>query len=539
VTEPRAPIELTAAPARVTVYEDRAEVVREAIVTLPAGSAVVVVRDLPAVLSDEHVVARLAPLPEEGGGGEAHVNDVRVDRRVVGPGAGGGVGGHDEVSARSAAMHEALKILEDELRAAEEAARRVNAEKAATEIALRRFTEQLARAAGAGEGDREAWAAGARAFEEKLVACDRRRAEARAAIAEVRRRRERALGTAPLDRSGRKPTGQRTVADLRLRVSGAGGRFRLIVSTLVPCAAWRPTHEARLVTGASEKIDFVSAAAVWNRTGEPWIGVALTLSTARPSAGAELPPLRADRLTLRQKTAEERRTIVVEHRDEGVPKKATQGAAPGVDDGGQTRAFLVASADVPDDGRPHRVEVSRFEVPCFTARVAFPEVLPQVFLRASLKNQGPGPILAGPVTLIVDGMWVGTGDVLYVGPGESFDLGFGTDDRFLVRTKRRRAEDKKLVAKDVVHFIREAILSHTGSTTEKVLVHLRLPVSEVKQLRVLPSPQHTTIDTSAEARPDEHGVIRVSVELPPNVEKKLVLAFSFDASGDVQIPDPW
>jgi len=62
-----------------------------------------------------------------------------------------------------------------------------------------------------------------------------------------------------------------------------------------------------------------------------------------------------------------------------------------------------------------------------------------------------------------------------------------------------------------------------------------MPVSEVKQLRVLPSPQHSTEEYKA----DEHGIVRIPVELAPHVEKKLVIAFSFDASGDVRIPDPW
>jgi len=74
------------------------------------------------------------------------------------------------------------------------------------------------------------------------------------------------------------------------------------------------------------------------------------------------------------------------------------------------------------------------------------------------------------------------------------------------------------VGKDVVHFIREAVLSQTGTATEKVLVHLRVPVSEVKQLKVLPSPQHTTVDVQA----DEHGMLRVPVELALRVFRAIL-----------------
>jgi uncharacterized protein (TIGR02231 family) len=531
-------IEAATRIVRVTAYEDRADVVREGEVTLPAGGCVVIVRGLSAVVSDEHVVARLTA---RDGAGVAHVNDVRVDRRIV--------GGDDELAARRAAQQKELEALDDEVRAASAELARVDEALEASEHALRRWAHGASIATGRGQADAKAWREGLAAFEKDLASLVEERGEARALLDSVRRRRQRAA-----ESRGPKPTGQRTVSDVVLRIStSAAGAFQLSLSTLLPCAAWRPTHEAWLLPAGADaganarRVRFTTYAAVWNRSGEPWDDVELVLSTARPSAGAELPPLRADRLTLRQKTAEERKTIVVEHREESVPKSATQGTAPGVDDGGQARTFRAMKAHVPDDGRPHRVEIGVFEAPAIVERVAYPELVPQVFLRASLKNPGPAPILAGAVTLVVaDGSaglgggstWVGTGDVLYVGAGESFDLSFGSDDRFLVRTKKRRVEDKKLVGKDVVHFLREATLSQTGTTSERVVVHLRVPVSEVKQLRVLPSPQHSTV-LPDEALPDEHGVVRIPIDLAPGVEKKLVLAFSFDASGDVRIPDPW
>ncbi len=527
-----ASIDVTAPIVRVTVYEDRADVAREADVTLPAGAALVVVKELPVLLSDEHVVAHLHPVD---GAGVAHLNDTRVERLIVDDGAPS-----DDQDRRRTALHDEIEKLDDDIALADIALKRVSAERARAEIALRRYGDLLARAVGRGGGSVESWRASLDVLDDKITACDAERAEKRAALDALKKKRVRAA-----DDARPRPLGQRTVAEVRLRVSSpTGGRYRLSLSNVTACAAWRPAHEAHLsfegaaADGHGGEVRFVTCAAVWNRTGEAWTDVALALSTARPSAGAELPALRADRLTLRQKTAEERRTIVVEHREEGVPKSATQGTAPGVDDGGEARTFRADKSTIPDDGRPHRVQVASFTAPCSVERIAYPELAPQVFLRASLKNAGAGPILAGGVALSQQGTFVGTGDVTYVGVGESFDLSFGSDDRFTVRTKKRRAEDKKLVGKDVVHFIREAVLSHTGDGTERVMVHLRMPVSEVKQLKVLPSPQHSSVDLG-EHKPDEHGIVRVPVELAPNVEKKLALAFSFDTSGDVRIPDPW
>jgi uncharacterized protein (TIGR02231 family) len=532
-TKRPAPIDVVAPIARVTVFEDRADIVREAPIVLPGGASVLRIDGLPAVVSDDHVTAHLVPLE---GAGEANVNDVRVERLVVSE--------VDPQAARRLERAKEIEALEQKRRVAEERYESASARRASAEVALQRWSEQLALAVGRGNaGDDKAWRAAFDAFAKEMSAADVARAAARKEI-DARRREAQHLG----DDARAKPTGQKTVSRLILRVSApsaaaAGGRYRLVVSTLVPCAAWRPTHEAVLVQRADEpaRVRFTTYACVWQATGEDWRDVDIALSTARPSAGAELPPVRADRLTVRTKTPEERKTIVAEHREENIPQSATQGTAPGVDDGGQPRTFNAPKMNVKSDGRPHRAQVATFDAPCTTERIAVPELASQVFLRASLKNAGASPILAGSCTLVVEhaaggSTFVGTGDIVYAGPGESFDLSFGSDDRFLVRTKKRRIEDKKLVGKDVVHFVREATLTQTGRSSEKVTVLVRMPTSEEKQIRVLPSPQHCT---EGEPKPDEHGIVRIPIELAPNVERRVAVAFSFETSGDVRIPDPW
>jgi uncharacterized protein (TIGR02231 family) len=403
------------------------------------------------------------------------------------------------------------------------------------ELTSKRWMEQLAHAVGHGAGGEPAtWQTGWLAFQRELAAADQARAETRDAWFDARR----VLALAQEDARAA-PLPQRMVADVELRVAAPEGKYRLEVRTLVPCAAWRPSHEAMLLQQAdgTSAVRFTTFATVWQQTGEDWTDIELTLSTARPSSGAELPSLRADRLRLRSKTPEEKKTIWVEHRDEVMPRSAQQGSAPGVDDGGEPRVFRAARLSVRSDGRPHRAQVSQFEAPCRPERIAVPELAAQVFLRASLKNAGQHPILAGPVMLsLQEGGFVGTGDVTFCGVGDDLDLSFGSDDRFLVRMRKRRVEDKKLVGKDLVHFVREATLSQSTGTPTPVTVLMRLPVSELKQLRVIQSPQH---GTEGELPVDAHGWVHMPVELRPNTERNVALAFTFEQSGDVRMPDPW
>jgi uncharacterized protein (TIGR02231 family) len=513
-------IALTHKLEQATIYEDRVDVVRTASVTLTAGAHALRFRLLSPLIDEDRLVARLE--------GPGHVDDVVVVRHVVDDGL-------DEIKKRREQRGRDRQRLRVELQAAQDDVDLAQHELRSAEQCLSWWSTANARRLGRGlasnaPADQDAAFAG---FQTNLLhAAD----VANAAAAQLARVQE-SLKQVDLDDARPEPTRKRRVCDVIVRASSTGGDHKVVLTTVLPCAAWRPTHEARLLREAGgPRVRFLTHGAVWNRTGEAWTGVKLVLSTARPALGAELPPLSPDRLSLRQKSAEERKTIVVEQRIEAVPDSATKGGAPGVDDGGEARVFSVPACDIPDDGRPHQVELASFEAPCAVAKVAVPEKAPQVFLRASFVNAGRGPILAGPVTLVDNGAWTGTGDVLYTGAGEDMDLSFGSDDRFAVRLNKRCIVEKKTLGKDLEHWLQEVTLTSTATTAEQVLLLLRLPVSELAQVKVLQSPQH---GTEGELKLDAHGLARVTTTIEPGRDRRVAAAFLYETTGDVRIPSPW
>jgi uncharacterized protein (TIGR02231 family) len=513
----------------VTVYEDRADVVRVADIVLPDSACAVRLSGLSPLIDEARVVARIER-PDGTRHEGARVDDVVVVRRVIGA-------DHDALQRRRQAQQEARDRLVAQKRTADDELQVCAAAAEDAWEALRIAQDAVARKLGRG-GDAGSLETSLATLLQTVRDADERLVAARAQVARI------ALAEKALAAPVRAPGRTRRVSDVvvQLGTAGVGGdrAARLVVSTVVPCAAWRPSHEARLVRQRDRRdagdVTFVTHGSVWNRTGEDWRDARIVLSTARPSQGAYLPPLSEDRLQLRTKSAEERRVVVVEHRNEAVPASVTRGGAPGVDDGGEVRVFAVASATIPDDGRPHLLPLSTFTAPCALARVCVPERSSLVFLRASLKNGGRAPILAGPVTLLVDGGWVGTGDVLYTGQGEELDLSFGSDDRFVVRFEKTAVTEQRLVGRDVRHFIQRATLTSTANTNEDVVVLLRTPVSELAQVTVVPSAQHST---ECDERPDAHGMVRARVTVVPGAERVVAWAFAFDTAGEVQLPAPW
>jgi uncharacterized protein (TIGR02231 family) len=523
VSIPDDAIRVSAPVERVTLYEDRAEVTRTATVALEGNSSTLVFDDITTLASEALTFVSVAV---QDGDGVVHVDDVRISRRRVTDG--------DESIARQrelqAEIEEAARVVEERHGAVITLGERARV----TRDLMQRFAQHTSTTAGQASLD-PMWKSRFSELTSELRRLTEMHFDAQKALLDAKTEHARIDGLVKAHRQ----LATRARADAVLRLSGRAARVRVTLSSVVPCALWRPSHDAALASSSSGDgdVEFTTYATVWQKTGEAWRDVELVFSTARPSAGAVLPVLGPDVLTTREKTAEERRTVIVEHRQEAVPRHENEGAAPGVDDGGETRTYRAHTrASIPTDGRPHPVEVARFTVPAKLERIAVPEMSPLVFLRASFVNAGQGPILAGPVTLKENGAYVGVGDVLYVGQGENLDLSFGSDDRFRVRHEQRRVVEEKLIGKDEVTFVSETTLFSMSRAVERVVVLTRFPVSEVDKLTVTPSLPHCT---DGEPKLDAHGLARLAVDVQPFAEKKISLGFRWKTSGDVRIPDPW
>lgn len=529
---------------KITAYEDRASFEREGPVVLPGGPVELVVEGVSPLVSEAHLSAALLEAPAgrppdpPGQRAGAGVDDVRVERRWV------AVGG--ESAEHLLALERTLEAAADARFVAEQGLARATERRAASERDLARYLEVVARTAFLG-GDPGVWAEGHGRLTTALQAAD---AALDAARRELQSRLEAEQKLQGLLAHGR-ATRQVLETTLVVRVSGPAGPARLRLRGLYPCALWRPSHEAHLKRDADGKatVAWTTFATLWQRTGEDWRDVEVTLSTARPGAGAELPGLTEDRLRIRDRVPKPKITVVA-HRETAAarpdlrppglmpsaPDGTSASAAPGVYDGGEPRTWRAEErVTLASDGRPRAVAVGRFEVPATAGLCAVPEVSEVVFLRAVLRNTDR-PLLAGPVTLLRDGAQVGVGDLPYVGPGEPFELSFGSDDRFGFAYERRVETEERMLGKDRDLYVHHLELHSAAPSPVKLEVLLRLPVSELATVKVVPSEKHCSEGLPA---PDTDGRVRLSVDLFPGRRRILRLGFGIEAGGDVSVPPPW
>ena len=223
---------------------------------------------------------------------------------------------------------------------------------------------------------------------------------------------------------GRGP-GQRAVKQVEVRVATAAkGPVALTVSYTVPGANWTPTYRARLDSG-TRRVSLDYQAQVINRTGEAWNDVALTLSTARPSAGGSAPTPMPWIVEEMQRRLEERQRAsandmvelspfsVSAEANQGYAAKATLAAAPmqiaqaTVETGLTSASFKVAAlATIPADGTNHRVSITTLNLPAGLRHDTTPKYNPAAFLTAKVTNDSDYPLLGGSMAAFVDGSFI-------------------------------------------------------------------------------------------------------------------------------------
>ncbi|MFE9674311.1 DUF4139 domain-containing protein [Streptomyces sp. NPDC006259] len=516
---PTAPKPIALPVTAVTCLEDRAHLERAAVLDLRPGvqrlrlgpvSALAVDRTLHAELTADH---------------PATVLDARIVREWTPRGPSPSPDDDSDLRRRVHALEAeqlAVEQRRDRLRSRLDVLGRLAAD----------LLREIGEGAGSGESEGPRWAreldrvdAERDTHGERLRAAEARLAGLATELAETRRASELAE---------REPA--ELVAHIELTVEAAvAGPVGLRLSHLAPCALWRPAYRA-VLDGDSLRLE--TDAMVWQRTGEDWTDVRLTLSTARSALATEPPRLREDRLTLKDRTAAERRTVDVELREEEIGDlgPAPVLGLPGVADGGETRVLgAPAPVSVPADGRAHRVPLSSFSTPVRSEYACAPELSPLVTQVVRFDNRSGHVLLAGPVDLVRGSGFTGRGTLDFTAPGAPVELAFGSrDDYRVVRHAEESHASPGLTQRTVTTHTVRLHLSRFSAPAEQagqtVAVRERIPVSEVSAVEVrlreeacAPAPDSV----------DAEGIAHWNVVLPPGGRRTVTLVYEVSASAKV------
>jgi len=519
----------------VTVYPDRAEVVREARVELPKGASTIELSGIPFGADPDSIRVSARGVP-------ATFGAVEIRARVDEP----------KESAEQKALEAEVKRLEGEIA-------KIGVQ-SGTSNDLREFLKSLRATTseresenlGAGRADPASIQAVYDLLSTRLGQLGEADLERRAALERFNKELQLArakLAAAPAPGSMRSRTAQAEVD------AAQAGALTLRLAYLVPGAWWQPSYRATLDPKSGE-VALVSEGIVRQQTGEDWNGVKLLLSTASPSRGVAPPEMSTWLLRPYEAQAGakqvENRAIV-----SGVSAKDSYQnvlvLAPGVADEiettvdtAPTQAAIVRSAynvsfevpgasDVPSDGADHRVVLRQETLPGTLDYRAAPAIQPSAYLTSVVKAPAKYPLLAGPMRVMAGGAYLGTYALPETPAEAELTIPFGVDNRVkLTRVRQPQERGSEGITGKTRQISYEFRTTLENLRDEKVTVTVedRVPVSEDQRIEVALGKETTSGHRESKHRP---GVLLWNVELAARETKRLVLAYTVRHPKDLYV----
>ncbi|MCE9552795.1 MAG: DUF4139 domain-containing protein [Planctomycetes bacterium] len=486
---------------RVVLYRGQALVTREVAVEGAAGAQEVVVSDLPEQVLPESLYAE---------GSEAiEVRAVRFRGRAVGE-----------------EPREEVRKIE---KAIQEAGDKILANKKNTELAGRQtaYLDQLETfIAPTAKTDLAKGVLDAEALEQitkfsftqrgdvstRQLALAREARELQEQLALLERKREELT-------SGSTRTVREAVLFLARRVPGKG---TVALNYLVGGCGWSPAYTLR--SGADRgQVDMLYSALIQQMSGEAWDNVALTLSTASPTLSAARPGLAPFHVALapagrgavppngllpdvagRYQGYQSTKSSAVRQLQQQTTLEGNVGDAWNVNvAAGNIQCLeLAAGRDVlrmlqeEEPGAPsigykidtpvsmasrsdqQVVRILQAKLPSDFYYVATPLLTSYVFREASLANVSPEDLLAGPITVYLDGRFVGRSEIPTVARGQKFVVGFGAEPQLRARRELADKSDQVQGGNRELNLQYRLVLENYGDKGATVRVFDRLPHSE-------------------------------------------------------------
>ncbi|MEY3772958.1 MAG: hypothetical protein RL067_972 [Verrucomicrobiota bacterium] len=531
---------------RVTVYADRAEVVRTFKGRLEAGEQTLVFDRLPGA-------TRLDQLRVEGRG-EFTLLDIRPET----------VQTKEIANAQVRALQDALKAQDLRQQALNQTEARLTFQKSALDKMLARLTTAGKESANP-EMDPLKWAAFLDFQDKQLAEVDRQvlalQADREAVRAEVDRLNRELAALRGNERRSR------LLAKVNLDVRQAG-EVEVNLSYLVRGPSWSPSYDMRADTKA-KTLDVTYRAEVRQATGEDWKGVSLRLSTAQPGLQGREPRMdpwfltKAESMVFAGGLTELRQDANGRAREgqmfndirpmgnrfstadandfQALAKqmKAMEQGRAQVQAGGTAATFVIERpSDILADNKPAQVTVMRESFPAYFRHTCVPKLSPFVFLKTKAVNKTDFTFLPGPTAVFLDGAFVAQANLDLVPSGQDFWTYLGVDQGVSVERKElaRREESSGVFGKKTLRTVFDQVfkLKNGKATDIELVLWDQVPASNHEDIKVVFEEPRYEKDTD-NLKMNESKFLEWRLPLKAGAKQDLPFRFAVERPEDVQV----
>jgi uncharacterized protein (TIGR02231 family) len=322
--------------------------------------------------------------------------------------------------------------------------------------------------------------------------------------------------------------------------SGAG-EFELETIYTVDRASWKPLYDLR-VDSQTNTLYLGYLAQVTQKTGEDWSNVSLTLSTAKPGLGslppkldpwyinlyspyvyAAAPAAGMNMNKLRRKLESADATEEMDIAASAPEFVEAEAATAQVSKAGSVVTFQISGGGkIPSDGSPHQVTIFEDKYPSSFQYIAIPCLVSFTYLEAVVTNPAAGvTLLPGVANIFRDYTFVGTTQLDHIAPGQEFRINLGIDEGLKIeRDLVERQVDKKLFGdRRRITFAYRLKITNLLAQSNQLKLTEQLPISRDEKIKV------RLLQNSPKIEPQEMGILEWNLTLAPNSKQEIFYQF--------------
>lgn len=306
------------------------------------------------------------------------------------------------------------------------------------------------------------------------------------------------------------PSADMDYTALSVAVSAAeAGEETVTVTQYVGNASWQPVYDLNLTRMDGDKLVVNRSVLVTQYTGEDWDGVALTLSSSRPSEQAAPSQLWPELRSIGPEVSEDERarksmTGGAEMDMAYVAEAAPAPITAGMGYEGDTVVYNYPEAVTVATGAENlRLALDSLDFAPVVEAVAVPRLDKTAFVMASFTNASEEPLLPGQAMLFREGVLVGSTWLDVIASGVETDVGFGAIETLTVKREMpKRAGGETGVFTSANQQTESAVITveNTGAEAWPVRILDQVPYSEQDDLEieVTASPEATETDVDGQ-----------------------------------------
>jgi len=273
-----------------------------------------------------------------------------------------------------------------------------------------------------------------------------------------------------------------------------------IVSYVIPETRWQMKYDIR-ASGRKKNVNMVIYGDIYQKTGENWDGISLSLSTGAPINTISPPDLRPWYLDLEPAYREERTDM----KERGYASKMTKKVMPLEEEKQKEEEYqttireegsffeiaIPSKQNIASSTKYQKKYVKEYDLEGESTVSFFYELTPEkannAFLKARMKNTTELPWLDGEAQMFLDNEFMGKAAIPYTPPGKDRELVLGTESRIIALkelVKKYEETAGVLGGKRRIKYSYKITIENQLPRSENLVVTDSFPVSRNEKIKM-------------------------------------------------------